>query len=497
MRAVRYRQASWEEPLVFELGRGGAEGTRLPEAAEPPEVPEVLRRKELNLPQLSEPEVVRHFTRLAEMSFGRDSGFYPLGSCTMKYNPAVCEEVAGREEILNLHPDQPCETVQGVLELMYLLERLLAEIGGVHRVSLAPAAGAHGEFVSMLIIRAYHESRGERRTQVIVPDSAHGTNPASAAMAGFEVVTVPSDARGRVELEALRSAVSEQTAAMMLTNPNTLGLFEDRILEIVEVVHGVGGLMFYDGANLNGIMGRARPGDMGFDLVHFNLHKTFSTPHGGGGPGAGPVGVRKGLEEFLPVPLVEYDEGRKLYYLDYNRPKSIGRVRQSPGSLPVLMKALAYLLLMGGEGLKEASEVAVLNANYLAHKLSKLEGLEFRYSLPCKHEFVLSAEPLRRETGLGARDLAKGLMDFGFHPPTVYFPPIVPEALMIEPTESEPREELDRFVEAVRTLVEEARVNPQALKSAPRSTPVGRVDEVTASREPVLSWRMLRQKRRG
>ncbi len=488
---MRYRQASWEEPLIFELGREGAGGPCLPEAAEPPEIPEVLRRRELNLPQLSEPEVVRHFTRLAEMSFGRDSGFYPLGSCTMKYNPPVCEEVANKEEILNLHPDQPCETVQGVLELMYLLERLLAEIGGVYRVSLVPAAGAHGEFVSMLMVRAYHESRGERRTQVIVPDSAHGTNPASAAMAGFEVVTVPSDVRGRVDLGALRAAVSERTAAMMLTNPNTLGLFEDRILEIVEVVHGVGGLMFYDGANLNGIMGRARPGDMGFDLVHFNLHKTFSAPHGGGGPGAGPVGVRKGLEEFLPVPTVEYDEGRRLYYLDYNRPKSIGRVRQSPGSLPVLMKALAYILLLGGEGLREASEAAVLNANYLARRLSELPGLELRYGLPCKHEFVLSAEPLRRETGLGARELAKGLMDFGFHPPTVYFPPIVPEALMVEPTESEPREELDRFVEALRALVGEARTHPDRLRSAPHCASVGRVDEVGASKNPVLSWRML------
>ncbi|MEM2282645.1 MAG: aminomethyl-transferring glycine dehydrogenase subunit GcvPB [Candidatus Hadarchaeales archaeon] len=486
---MSYRQARWEEPLVFELG--GRED--FAPDFEALGIPEALRREKLGIPRVSEPEVVRHYTRLAEMSFGRDSGFYPLGSCTMKYNPLFCEELAQGEGVLYLHPDQPEETIQGVLKLLHLLASLLAEIGGMHKVSLQPAAGAHGEFVSMLIVRAYHESRGEvQRKEVIVPDSAHGTNPASAAMAGFEVVVVPSDARGRVDLQALRAAVSERTAAMMLTNPNTLGLFEDRILEIVELVHGVGALMFYDGANLNGIMGRARPGDMGFDLVHFNLHKTFGTPHGGGGPGAGPVGVRKGLEDFLPVPTIERDaKGR--YYLDYDRPKSIGWVRHSPGSLPVLLKALAYLLRLGGEGLREASEVAVLNANYLAKKLSTLKGLELRFPLPCKHEFVLSAEPLKRETGVGARELAKGLMDFGFHPPTCYFPSIVPEALMIEPTETESKEELDRFAEAMRKLVEKARSEPDQFKTLPRGASVGRVDEVTASRAPVLSWMMMRQ----
>ncbi|MEM3723375.1 MAG: aminomethyl-transferring glycine dehydrogenase subunit GcvPB [Candidatus Hadarchaeales archaeon] len=489
------RQAKWGgeevlEPLLFELGREGRRGSFVRrEVEERFEIPEKLRRRELNLPELSEPTVVRHFTRLSQMNFGVDSGFYPLGSCTMKYNPKICEEVAAWEKVADVHPWQDESTVQGILEVMYRIEKMLAEIAGVSRVCLHPAAGAHGEFLGMLLTRAYFKDRGEERKEVIVPDSAHGTNFASAAMAGFDVVVVPSDERGRVDLGALKAAVSEKTAAFMLTNPNTLGLFEDEILEIKRIVHDVGALLYYDGANLNGILGKARPGDMGFDIVHFNLHKTFATPHGGGGPGAGPVGVSRRLEEFLPVPTVEFD-GRK-YWLNYNRPKSIGRIKGFFWSL-VLVKAYVYLMMMGAEGLEEVAEAAVVNANYLMKKLQRIEGFEVKFSPegPCKHEFVLSAEPLKRKTGVTARDVAKRLLDFGVHAPTYYFPPIVPEALMIEPTETEPKEELDGFVEIFGRISEEAAKNPELLKNAPTGTAIGRLDEVKASREPILSWRM-------
>lgn len=505
---IGYRQARWGnedclEPLAFELSRAGHVGYFLP-----PKFPDVsklpkklLRERPPELPELSELEVVRHYTRLSQMNYGVDSGFYPLGSCTMKYNPKVCDELAALETAANIHPLQAEENVQGALELMHRLERSLAEIAGVAKVCLHPSAGAHGEFVAMLITRAHHKFNGEqdKRTQVIVPDSAHGTNPASAAMAGYEVVTVPSDARGRVDLKALKAAVSDRTAALMLTNPNTLGLFEDQILEIAEVVHSAGGLLYYDGANLNGILGKARPGDMGFDIVHFNLHKTFSTPHGGGGPGAGPVGVTHELEKFLPVPTVEYDKKRDRYYLDYDRPHSIGKIRSFYGSFGVLVKAYAYILLLGADGLLEVSDAAVLNANYIMQKLLEVRGYELKYdsSGPCKHEVVFSAEPLKRETGITARDVAKRLLDYGLHSPTYYFPPIVPEALMIEPTESEPKEELDKFVNALKTIAEEARSNPERLRAAPSATAIGRLDEVKASREPILSWRMYRKRASG
>jgi len=494
---MSYRQARWVEPLIFELSKSGRVGWTLPEKPqEQINVPKELLRKRLELPELSEPEVVRHYTRLSQMNYGVDSGFYPLGSCTMKYNPKVCEELAALETASCIHPHQAEETVQGALEIMYKLEQCLAEIAGVVRVSLQTSAGAHGEFVAMLITRAYHISkRDEKRDQVIVPDSAHGTNPASAAMAGYEVVTVPSNARGRVDLKALNAAVSERSAALMLTNPNTLGLFEDQIIDIANVIHDAGGLLFYDGANLNGILGKTRPGDMGFDIVHFNLHKTFSTPHGGGGPGAGPVGVQKELEKFLPVPLVEYDKKRDRYYLDYDRPHSIGKIKGFYGNFGVLVKAYAYLLLMGAEGLNEVTEAAVLNANYITRKLLGVEGYELKFdaSGPCKHEVVFSAEPLKRETGIGAHLVAKRLLDFGMHAPTYYFPPIVPEALMIEPTESESKEELDRFVNALRMISEEARSAPDKVSSAPTATAIGRLDEVKASRQPILSWRAYRK----
>ena len=494
---MSYQQARWVEPLIFELSKPGRVGWTLSEKPrERINVPKELLREKLELPELSEPEVVRHYTRLSQMNYGVDSGFYPLGSCTMKYNPKVCEELAALETASCIHPHQAEETVQGALELMYMLERCLAEIAGVERVSLQPSAGAHGEFVAMLLTCAYHKSkRDDRRYQVIVPDSAHGTNPASAAMAGYEVVTVPSNARGRVDLKALKAAVSEHTAALMLTNPNTLGLFEDQITNIAGVVHDAGGLLFYDGANLNGILGKTRPGDMGFDIVHFNLHKTFATPHGGGGPGAGPVGVQKELEKFLPVPLVEYEKKRASYYLDYDRPHSIGKIKGFYGNFGVLVKAYAYLLLMGAEGLNEVTEAAVLNANYIMRKLLGVAGYELKFdaSGPCKHEVVFSTEPLKRETGVTARDVTKHLLDHSMHAPTYYFPPIVPEALMIEPTETEPREELERFVDALNTIAQEARSNPEKLRSAPTATAIGRLNEVKASREPILSWRAYRK----
>jgi len=498
---MKFKQASWAndarlEPLVFELSRANRTGYTLPQKTLPEvNIPENLVRRKLELPELSEPEIVRHYTRLSQMNYGVDSGFYPLGSCTMKYNPKVCEELAALETASCIHPYQNEGTVQGALELMYKLERYLAEIAGVARVCLHPSAGAHGEFLGMLLTRAYHKSKGKERKEVIVPDSAHGTNFASAAMAGFDVVVVPSNSRGRVDIEALRKAVSKKTAALMLTNPNTLGLFEDEILKIAEAVHKVGGLLYYDGANLNGILGKTRPGDMGFDIVHFNLHKTFGTPHGGGGPGSGPIGVSRKLEKFLPVPVIEYNKKRRRYYLDYRRPQSIGKVKAFYGNFGVLVKAYAYILMMGARGLQEVTDTAVLNANYIMHKLRGVSGYELKFdaSGPCKHEVVFSAEPLKREAGITARDVAKRLLDYGMHAPTYYFPPIVPEALMIEPTETEPKEELDRFVETLKAIADEARSDPEKLRFAPTQTAVGRLDEVKASREPILSWRMYRK----
>lgn len=492
---MSYQQARWTEPLIFELSKPGRTAVSLPEKSpEGVNIPKELLREQLGLPEVSEPQVVRHYTRLSQMNWSVDSGFYPLGSCTMKYNPKICEELAALETVTCVHPRQSEDTVQGALELIYKLENYLAEIVGVNRVTLHPSAGAHGEFTGMLITRAYHKFKGEeqQRTEVIVPDSAHGTNFASAAMAGFSVVVVPSDARGRVDLDALKNAVSDRTAALMLTNPNTLGLFDDQILGITDIVHGAGGLLYYDGANLNGIMGKTRPGDMGFDIVHYNLHKTFSTPHGGGGPGSGPIGVTRELERFLPVPVVEYDRKRDHYYLDYDRPDSIGKINGFYGNFGVLVKAYAYILLMGADGLTEAAETATLNANYIMRKLLGVKGYELKFDSgrPCKHEVVFSAEPLKRETGATAKDIAKRLLDYGVHAPTYYFPPIVHEALMIEPTETEPREELDHFVDALKAIAEEARSSPEKLRTAPHATAIGRLDEVKASREPVLSWRI-------
>jgi glycine dehydrogenase subunit 2 len=499
-----FRQANWNERVIFNLGKKGRRGHVPPEVENEiintvgdvnVLVPENMRRmKHLRLPEVSEVEVVRHFTRLSEMNYGVDSGLYPLGSCTMKYNPRINELLANLPTMNLVHPCQDERTVQGILEILYKLERWLAEITGTYEVCLQPAAGAQGEFLGTSILRAYHRMKGEgeKRNEVVVPDSAHGTNPASASMAGFRAVVVPSGKDGCVDLEALKVAVSEHTAGLMLTNPNTLGIFERNIEEIAEIVHEAGGLLYYDGANLNAILGKARPGDMGFDIVHMNIHKTFGTPHGGGGPGAGPVGVSEVLTKFLPVPRIVFD-GR-LYRFDYDRPHSIGKIRSFYGNVAVLLKAYAYILSLGGEGLKEVAEVSVLNANYLVKKLKNVRGLTLPYNSgkPRKHECVFSAKSLKKDTGVSALNIAKRMLDYGVHAPTIYFPSIVDEALMIEPTESFEKEELDRFGRAVHKICQEAYTKPETVLKAPYNTAVSRLDEVKAShpRTTVLSWRM-------
>jgi len=460
-------------------------------------LPKAMRRtKPLNLPELSEVEVVRHFTRLSQMNYGVDLGFYPLGSCTMKYNPKIDDLLAGAAGVTELHPNQDESTVQGILEILYTLSHWLAEITGTAEVNLQPSAGAQGELLGALIMRAHHKFNGdaEKRTELIVPDSAHGTNPASGTMAGFKIVIVPSNQNGCVDLKALKTAVSERTAGLMLTNPNTLGIFEEDIAEIAETVHEAGGLLYYDGANLNAIMGKIRPGDMGFDIVHINIHKTFGTPHGGGGPGAGPIGVSKELAKFLPVPHIAYDEKRKRYFLDYDRPESIGKIRSFYGNVAVLLRAYAYILSLGCEGLEEAAEISVLNANYLVKRLKEIRGLELPYAeeRPRKHECVFSVKPLFRETGVRAMDIAKRILDYGMHSPTTYFPLIVEEALMIEPTESVGKEELDCFADVLKKISSEAYTNPDLVKGAPYNAAVTRLDEAKAShpKAMALSWRM-------
>jgi len=498
-----YRQAAWDEPLIFKLGSRGRAGHSLPEAEEEVRravgsveklLPEGVRRKQrLNLPELSEVEVTRHFVRLSQMNYGIDSGLYPLGSCTMKYNPRINEDLASLPTLKMVHPFQDESTVQGVLKMLYELERWLSEITGTFEVCLHPAAGAQGEFLGTLLMHACLKQNGEceKKTEVIVPDSAHGTNPASAAMAGFNVVVVPSSDDGCIDLEALKAVASEKTAGLMLTNPNTLGLFEKDIEEIARIIHEAGGLLYYDGANLNPLLGRARPGDMGFDIVHINIHKTFSTPHGGGGPGAGPVGVTKLLVEYLPVPTVEYD-GRE-YLLNYNLPKSIGKVRAYHGSIAVILRAYVYILLHGKDGLQTVSEIAVLNSNYLAAKLSRIRGFELPYgdTIPRKHEFVLSASKLFIETGVSAMQVGKRLLDMGIHPPTIYFPTIVEEAMLIEPTETVSKLELDAVVSAFQKISDECYAKSANLVTSPHSTTVTRIDEAKASRPKTmqLTWR--------
>ncbi|MFN8176512.1 MAG: aminomethyl-transferring glycine dehydrogenase subunit GcvPB [bacterium] len=477
------------EPTIFELSRPGRRGFRLPEERNAGRtahgIPQrFLRTEPPDLPDNAELAVLRHYTRLSTLNHHIEKEMYPLGSCTMKYNPKMSEAAADMAGFRDLHPMQPEELSQGALELMVELSEKLAAVTGMHTISLQPSAGAQGELTCLLVARAYFRDRGEKRTKVVVPDSAHGTNPASATFSGFTSVEVRSNERGEVDLARLAEAVGDDTAVVMVTLPNTLGLFESRIREIAELVHRKGALLYMDGANFNAIVGLVRPGDVPFDFLHLNLHKTFATPHGGGGPGAGPIGVSAPLAPYIPSPVpTRGPDGR--FFLDRNRPKSIGRVHSHFGNVGMLVRAYAYLLYHGKDGLADISRTAVLNANYLRARLTG--EYELPYDRPCMHEFVLSGS---RQKALGVRtlDVAKRLMDFGFHPPTVYFPLIVEEALMIEPTESENVETLDRFADAMLEIAREARESPDVVHSAPHATPVGRVDEAGAARHPNLCW---------
>ena len=472
--------------LVFEKSRAGRGMSMLPacdvEIKKPGE--KDARQKELHLPQMSENDLSRHYTEPAKKSHGVNDGFYPLGSCTMKYNPKINEDMAALPGFTQIHPLQPEHSVQGCLEVLKKSEEYLCEITGMDGMTFQPAAGAHGEFTGLMLIKAYHESRGdEKRTKIIVPDSAHGTNPASATMAGYKVVSIASAPDGGVDLEALKAACGEDTAGLMLTNPNTVGLFDKNILKITEIVHECGGLCYYDGANLNAVMGTVRPGDMGFDVIHLNLHKTFSTPHGGGGPGSGPVGCKSMLLQFLPsYRVVEKEEALAMEKAEH----SIGEMKEFYGNFLVVVKALTYLMTLGKEGIPEASQNAVLNANYMMNKLKDLYTMA--YDEVCMHEFVMSLEDLKKKAGVSAMDIAKGLLDNGIHPPTMYFPLIVHEALMVEPTETESKEVLDHAIEVFRKLYNDALENPESLLQAPVTTPVTRMDEVEAARHPVLKY---------
>jgi glycine dehydrogenase subunit 2 len=500
----RFRQAYWDEPLIFELGREDRVGFQVsplePELQDAVDdiselVPVgMLRTKPPELPEASEIEVLRHYIHLSQMNYGVNSGvIYPLGSCTMKYNPVINEVLAGHPKITEVHPDQEANTTQGILEILYDLKKYFLEVTGMDNGTLQPAAGAHGEYTGILIIRAYHMDRGEldQRTEIIIPDSAHGTNPASAIMGGFKTIEVPSNEDGGVNIEALKSVVGPQTAGLMLTNPNTLGIFDNNIAKIAKIVHDVGGVMYYDGANLNAIMGKCRPGDMGFDIVHSNLHKTFSTPHGGGGPGSGPVGVKAFLSKYLPVPYIKEEEG--VYSLSWEREKTIGKVHGYHGNINPILKAYTYMLALGGEGLRESSELSVLNSNYIASKLKDVRGLSLPYAegKPRMHEAVLSATNMSNETGVRALNVSKKLLDYGIHAPTTYFPLIVDEALMVEPTESEPLEALDEFIEAMKKVSELAYSDPEDVLEAPHNTAVGKLDETKAAHPKTicLSWR--------
>ena len=477
-------------PLIFELSKKGRKGYSLPEL----DVPDVdldadfdddyIRKEAPDLPEVSELQIVRHYTGLSKRNHGIDSGFYPLGSCTMKYNPKINEEIVRLPGFSFVHPYQDEETVQGAMEVMYDLQTHLENITGMHQFTLQSAAGAQGEWTGLMMIRAYHEANGDfERDEVVVPDSAHGTNPASAAVAGFKAVTVKTNEKGLVDLEDLKRVVSEKTAALMLTNPNTLGLFEEEISEMAKVVHDAGGRLYYDGANLNAIMGYARPADMGFDVVHLNLHKTFTGPHGGGGPGSGPVGVTEEIARFLPKPVLTKKGDR--YTFDYDRPDSMGRIKPYYGNFGINVRAYTYIRSMGPDGLKQVSEYAVLNANYMMRRLQ--DEYELPFDQHCKHEFVISG---KKQKKLGARtlDIAKRLLDFGYHPPTIYFPLNVEEAMMVEPTETESKETLDDFIDAMITISNEIKEDPEIVQEAPHTTPVSRMDETLAARKPVLRY---------
>lgn len=478
--------------LIYELSRPGRKGADIPSNGCGESISSIsaslLRAEEPQLPQVDEPTVVRHYTNMSNNNFGVDTGFYPLGSCTMKYNPKINEEMAAHPAFATLHPAAPASTVQGALEAYWTLQEALAEIGGMAAFTLNPFAGAHGELTGLMVIRAYHDSRGdEKRTKVIVPDSAHGTNPASAAVAGLKVVEVKSLPDGTVDVDALAALLDDTVAAVMMTNPNTAGLFESNVAKIADMVHAAGGLMYYDGANLNPMLGIARPGDMGFDVMHINLHKTFSTPHGGGGPGSGPVGVRAGLEQFLPNPkVVKLDDGT---FDIVNGDEALGSISATLGNFGVQLRALSYILSLGKEGLAEAGKLATLNANYIKESLRDL------YKLPidrvCKHEFVFDGLA-DKSTGVTTLNVAKRLLDYGFHAPTIYFPLLFHESLMIEPTETESKETLDSFIEAMRAIAKEAAENPDMVKNAPHTTPVRRPDDTAAALNPVVKWNDLK-----
>ena len=477
------------EPLLSELSRPGRVGHLLTSTESTDDatldLPAGLLRDELRLPELGELDVVRHFTHLSSMNFSIDNAFYPLGSCTMKYNPKVNEDVARLPGFAQLHPYQPEETVQGALELMLELQRLLCEISGFEAITMQPAAGAQAELCGMLLIRAYHRSRGDaKRVKVLIPDSAHGTNPATAAMCGYTTVSIPTDCHGNVDLKRIREEADDTTVGLMLTNPNTLGLFEQEIREVTEAIHAAGGLVYGDGANLNAILGAVKPADLGFDVLHINTHKTFSTPHGGGGPGCGPVVARDFLEPYLPKPVVARRADGELF-LDWDRPESIGKLKSFWGHFGVMVRALTYITLQGDQGLRDISEAAVLNANYLRKRLDGLFDVPF--NRVCMHEFVASGRR-QKQNGVRTLDIAKRLIDFGIHPPTVYFPLIVEEALMVEPTEAETKDTLDRFVQVMRQIAQEAVDSPTIIHEAPHDQPVGRLDETTAARKPVLRW---------
>ncbi|SDY01097.1 aminomethyl-transferring glycine dehydrogenase subunit GcvPB [Thermoactinomyces sp. DSM 45892] len=474
--------------LIFEMSKPGRISYSLPVS----DVPETeglpaqfMREIPAELPEVAELDLMRHYTELSRRNHGIDNGFYPLGSCSMKYNPKINEDVARYPGFSKIHPYQAEETVQGALQLLFELQQDLSEITGMDDVTVQSAAGAQGEWTGLMMIRAYHENRGDlMRNKVIVPDSAHGTNPASATVAGFETITIPSNEKGLVDVEALKEALGDDTAALMMTNPNTLGLFEEEIKLIADLVHEAGGLLYYDGANANAILGYARPGDMGFDVVHLNLHKTFTTPHGGGGPGAGPVGVKKDLIPYLPKPMVRQREDGS-YFLDHDMPQSIGRIKGYYGNFGILVRAYTYIRTMGPDGLKQVSEYAVLNANYMMHRLAPYFDVPFTQH--CKHEFVLSGNRQKKQ-GVRTLDMAKRLLDFGYHPPTIYFPLIVDECLMIEPTETESKETLDKFIDAMIQIAREAEETPEVVQEAPHHTIVRRLDEVTAARKPVLRY---------
>jgi len=477
--------------LIFEMSSVGRTGYRFPDI-DVPDLPlkdqikpSLLRESVPELPEVSEVDIIRHYNSLSKKNFGVDAGFYPLGSCTMKYNPKINEDVGNFSGFSGIHPLQSEESVQGFLEMLYETTKSLCEITGMKWGTLQPYAGAHGEYTGMKFFKSYFRKKGElNRTKVLVPTSAHGTNPASATIAGFHIEEIQADERGLVSVESLKSQLSEDVAGIMLTNPNTLGLFEKDIIEIAKLVHEVGGLLYYDGANMNAIMGKVRPGDMGFDVIHLNLHKTMSTPHGGGGPGSGPVLVSERLVDFMPTPDVKKnDDG---YYFDYNIPDTMGRVAGFYGNMAVLVRAYAYIITMGSDGLKKASEYAVLNANYLKERLKKTYHLY--YDTTCMHEFVLSAKKMKEEYGISALDIAKGLLDHGYHPPTIYFPSIVPESIMIEPTETESKETLDGFVDTMLEIYQLAVDDPEKLHEAPLHTAVRRVDEVLAVKQPILKW---------